>query len=120
MHRKNIKHMARKQLKNQFPNWKRLPKKTKKEIASKILDEIFSEYDLKQEGKVPLEELLAIETQSSVKRGVKSAFGLYCLYDTVLIISRLLGKEYPNTWYHVMNRGRRSEVDFFIDTDFIH
>jgi len=59
--------MARKQLKKQFPHWKRLTKKTKKEIANKVLAEISSEYDLKQEVNVPIEELLAIETQSSVK-----------------------------------------------------
>ena len=67
MHHKNIKLMVRKQLKKQFPNWKRLPKKTKKEFAKKVLAEVVSEYDLKQEVNVPVEDLLAIEAQSSTK-----------------------------------------------------
>ena len=57
----------RKQLKKQFPNWKRLPKKTKKELAEKVLAEVISEYDLKQAVNAPVEELLAIETQTSAK-----------------------------------------------------
>jgi len=69
MHHKDIKRMVRKQLKNQFPNWKRLTKKTKKEIADKVLTEISAEYDFRQEVKAPIEELLAIETQSS-SRGI--------------------------------------------------
>jgi hypothetical protein len=67
MHHKDIKRMVRKQLKKQFPNWKRLTKKTKKEIAVKVLTEMSAEYDFKQEVNGPIEELLAIETQSSVK-----------------------------------------------------
>lgn len=67
MHHKDIKRMVRKQLKKQFPKWKRLTKKIKKEIADKVLTEISAEYDFKQEVKAPIEELLAIETQSFVK-----------------------------------------------------
>jgi len=32
-------------------------------------------------------------------------------------MSRPLRIEYPDAWYHVMNRGRRSEKIFFTDTD---
>jgi len=71
MHHKNIKLTVRKQLKKQFPNWKRLPKKTKKELAKKVLAEVVSEYDLKQVVNAPVEELLAIETQSSAKGIIK-------------------------------------------------
>ncbi len=67
MHHKNIKLMVRRQLKKQFPNWKRLPKKAKKEFAKKVLAEIVSEYDIKQDVNVPIEDLLTIETQSSTK-----------------------------------------------------
>jgi len=67
MHPKNIRLIVRKQLKKQFPNWKRLPKKTKKELAEKVLAEVISEYDLKQAVNAPVEELLAIETQTSAK-----------------------------------------------------
>ena len=43
MHHKNIKLIVRKQLKNQFPHWKRLPQKNKKELARKVLAEVVSE-----------------------------------------------------------------------------
>ena len=39
MHHKNIKLTVRKQLKKEFPNWKRLPKKMKREISNKVMDE---------------------------------------------------------------------------------
>jgi hypothetical protein len=67
MHHKNIKRIVRKQLKMHLPNWKRLPKKTKKELARKVLAEVVAEYDFKQEIKAPTEELLAIETQLPAK-----------------------------------------------------
>ena len=67
MHHKNIKLAVRKQLKKQFPNWKRLSKKAKKELARNVLTEVVSEYDFKQDITAPLAELLAIETQFPVK-----------------------------------------------------
>lgn len=53
MHHKNIKLIVRKQLKNQFPNWKRLPKKRKRELAKKVLAEVVAEYDFNQEVGAP-------------------------------------------------------------------
>jgi len=32
-------------------------------------------------------------------------------------MSRPLRIEYPDAWYHVMNRGRRSEEIYFTDSD---
>jgi len=63
MHHKNIKLSVRKQLKKQFPNWKRLGKKLKKGIARKVLAEAVAEYDFKQAIDAPKEELLGIEGQ---------------------------------------------------------
>lgn len=63
MHHKNIKLIVRKQLKKQFPNWRRLPRKIKKEMAGKVLAEVTGEYDFTQEIKAPIHELLGIETQ---------------------------------------------------------
>ena len=80
MHHKNIKLTVRKQLKKQFPNWKRLPKKNKKELAKKVLTEVISEYDLKQVVEALLEELLVIETQSSAK-GIIKLDGMARLVD---------------------------------------
>ena len=71
MHHKNIKLIIRKQVKKQFPNWKFLPKKTKKELARKVLAEVVAEYDFKQEIKAPIAELLAIETQFPAKGIIK-------------------------------------------------
>ncbi len=63
MHHKNIKLIVRKQLKNQFPNWKRLPKSRKRDLARKVLAEVVAEYDFKHAVEAPIEELLAIDTQ---------------------------------------------------------
>ena len=63
MHHKNIKLAVRKQLKKQFPDWKRLSRKVKKELARNVLVEVVSGYNFKQEIMAPLDELLAIETQ---------------------------------------------------------
>jgi len=63
MHHKNIKLSVRKQLKKQYPNWKRLGRKLKKEIARKILDEAKATYDFKQAIDAPMEDLLGIEEQ---------------------------------------------------------
>jgi hypothetical protein len=50
--------MVRKQLKKQFPNWNRLNRKEKKEIAEKVLSELVAEYDFKQTVATPKEDLL--------------------------------------------------------------
>ena len=58
MHHKNIKLIIRKQLKKAYPNRKRLNKKTKKEIARKVLGEVKAEYDFNHEIQASREELL--------------------------------------------------------------
>ena len=63
MHHKNIKLSIRKQLKKQFPNWKKLAKKQKIDIAKKILAEAVAEYDFTQVVETPKEDLLGIEEQ---------------------------------------------------------
>jgi len=45
MHRKDIKAQIRKQLKTEYPNWQRLNRKEKKQIARKVLSEVFDNYD---------------------------------------------------------------------------
>lgn len=60
---KNIKLIVRKQLKMKYPNWKRLNRKKKKEIARLVLAEVFEAYDFDQEIEVSLEELVRIEEQ---------------------------------------------------------
>ena len=63
MHHKNIKLIIRKQLKRQYPNWDRLKKNMKKDIARKVLAEVTAEYDFKQYIQASPEELLGIEQQ---------------------------------------------------------
>lgn len=64
MHHKNIKLLVRKQLKKQYPNWNRLGKKIKKEIARKVLAEVTAEYDFKSDIMASTSELLGIEQQA--------------------------------------------------------
>ena len=45
MHYKNIKLIVKKQLKREFPKWKHLPKKMKREIFSKVMDEVQGLHD---------------------------------------------------------------------------
>ncbi len=66
MHHKNIKTIIRKQLKKNYPNWKRLSRKEKKEIARKVLDEVVSGYDFNSEIETSYEDLLGIEEQKVI------------------------------------------------------
>ena len=63
MQRKEIKAIARKQLKRNYPDWKRLKKREKREISNKVLDEVVVTYDFKKEIKTDKSELLGIELQ---------------------------------------------------------
>ncbi len=63
MHHKNIKLLVRKQRKKHYPNWNRLRKKIKKEIARKVLAEVTAEYDFKSDITASPSELLGIEQQ---------------------------------------------------------
>ena len=61
MHHKNIRRIIKKQLKKQYPNWKRLSRKQKKAISKAVLNEAVAQYDFEQDIQVPLEELIGIE-----------------------------------------------------------
>lgn len=82
MHCKDIKVIVRKQLKKQFPNWKRLSHKEKKEIANKVLAELVAEYDSKQTVTTPKQDLLGIEQQMPSK-GIINLDAMAQLVDTV-------------------------------------
>ena len=82
MHNKNINLIVRKQLKKEYPNWKRLQRKTKKEIAQRVLSEVHAEYDFKQTVTAPLDELLGIEQQAQ-KKGIMNLESMAQLIDTV-------------------------------------
>ncbi|UCF85942.1 MAG: transposase, partial [Desulfobacteraceae bacterium] len=63
MHHKNIKLIVKKQLKKQYPNWKRLSRKKKKAISKKVTAEVIKLYDFNKPIQNPIEELLGIEEQ---------------------------------------------------------
>lgn len=64
---KDIKNEVIAQLKKEYPNWKRIPKKMKKKIANEVLLEVVGGYDFKQSITTPVENLLGIENQVPVK-----------------------------------------------------
>ncbi len=66
MHHKDIKAKIRKQLKIEYPNWKRLSRKKKKAVAKMVLDEVVNGYNFNQEADTPMAELLGKEEQSSI------------------------------------------------------
>jgi hypothetical protein len=67
MTHKDIKNTVRKQLKKEYPNWKRLSKKEKKTIAKEVVREVESCCDYEQPIRTPLPELLGIESQVGVE-----------------------------------------------------
>jgi hypothetical protein len=67
MHHKNIRAIVRKQLKTQFPNWKRLDRKVKQALAKQVLAEVKADYDFNLPIATSKEELLGIEEQASHK-----------------------------------------------------
>jgi hypothetical protein len=71
MHHKNIKVLIRKQLKKQYPQWKRLNHAAKREISKKVLAEVTAEYDFNQIISCSKAELLGIEQQVSTKGMIK-------------------------------------------------
>ncbi|MCP4403480.1 MAG: hypothetical protein GY801_40010 [bacterium] len=48
MHHKQIKALIRKQLKKEYPNWKRLSKKQKKALAKQVLTAVVEDDDFQQ------------------------------------------------------------------------
>jgi len=64
MHRKNIRQIVIKQLKSNHPYWKKMTKKSKKELAKQVMDEIVGNYDYSQSLDLPIEKLTGIEEQT--------------------------------------------------------
>ena len=58
MHDKNIKRLVKKQLKQRFPEWNRLTKREKKELAKRVLEEVVRTYSFDKDIKAPVHELL--------------------------------------------------------------
>ncbi len=71
MHRKNIRLLITKQLKTSFPRWKKMTKKSKKELTEQIMMEIVEQYDYSQSLDIPIEDLIGIEDQAPTA-GIRS------------------------------------------------
>ena len=71
MHSKNIRRIVQKELKQNYPNWNRLNRKTKKEISRKVLAQVANGYDFQQEISATLEDLLGVGHQIP-KKGIIS------------------------------------------------
>lgn len=71
MHRKNIRRIITKQLKRNFPNWKNMTRKSKKDLAKEVMMEVVDNYDYSKELNVPMEDLIGIEDQKPA-RGIRS------------------------------------------------
>ncbi len=67
MQRKNIRRSIRKQLKTNFPGWKKMNKKQKKALVREIMKTEIDNYDFSQPVESPIEELLGIEDQMPSK-----------------------------------------------------
>ena len=55
--------MVQKQLEINFPNWKKLNRKTKKKLSRQIMQEVVGGYDYNQELNIPIEKLIGIDQQ---------------------------------------------------------
>lgn len=107
-HRKNIKKIIRKQLKLQFPDWTRLNRKTKKEIARRVMVEVLHDYDVNQDVTTPKQELLGIEEQVSCK-------GIHTLDEMATIIETVNSKILKFRKNNILSRAIYSEELRFID-----
>jgi len=71
MHEKNIRRIIIKQLKKNLPHWKKMLKKSKKEMTQAIMDEVVANYDDSQKLDIPIEELTGVDGQSP-SEGIRS------------------------------------------------
>lgn len=67
MHHKDIKSRIRRQLKIEYPDWKRLNKKAKKQIARNVLAEVVAGYDFPEQVPTPVSELVGLSGQQPTK-----------------------------------------------------
>ncbi len=62
--------VLRKQLKKEYPNWKKLKKNEKKAIVKKVLSEVVKDYDYDRPVRTPFPELLGIENQVGIENEI--------------------------------------------------
>jgi hypothetical protein len=54
------------QLKYNYPRWKKMKRKFKKELFQQVVDEVLKNYDYSQALNLPIEELTGVEDQTPV------------------------------------------------------
>lgn len=118
MHHKNIKRLVGKQLKKHFPNWKRLPKRIKKDISNQVLAEVGSEYDFSKEVTTPREELLGIEEQFTAK-GIITLDEMARFIDMVSSSKIIKLSSYNRSSIYITNEELRF-VDELVDNKIIN
>lgn len=57
MQEKHTRRLVIKQLKTNFPHWRRLTKKEKKALAEQAIIEVMADYNIEQSKHIPLHEL---------------------------------------------------------------
>ncbi len=57
--------------------------------------------------------------RENIRKGVRKGSGCCWLIYSRYFISRPLRIQYPDAWYHVMNRGRQSDEIFREDKDYV-
>lgn len=113
MHHKDIKRIIKKQLKSQYPNWKRLKRKIKKAIAKDILKEITSDYDFRQNVDVPKVDLFGIEEQLPTK-GIIALSEMASFIDKVNESSIIKYKSYKRSPIYIKDKEIRF-IDELLD-----
>jgi len=79
MHDKNIKRLVKKQLKQRFPEWHKLTRRKKKELAKRVLEEVVRTYSFDEDIKAPMNELLG--TPDIQSADIMSLSDMACFID---------------------------------------
>jgi len=118
MHHKDIKRIIIKQLKSEYPQWKKLPKRKKKEIAKKVLDEVVKGYDFKGTIQWPLEELLGVEGQK-IDHKIKSLAEMARFIEGDNSGNLIDVTKYPGYYNHIKDNELKF-IDSILDNQIIN
>jgi len=64
VHEENIKQVITNQFKNNFPNWKRITGKSKKERTKQIMRAVMDNYDYVQTMDIDIEKLIGVDNRN--------------------------------------------------------
>lgn len=118
MHHKDIKRLIIKQLKKEYPHWKKLSKNKKREIAKKVLNEVIKGYKFSKLVQAPLEELLGIENQV-LNKGIKTLSEMDELIESYRYSNLFSISKYPGYYAHIKDRELKF-IDGILDNQIIN